>query len=340
MPRNSHVSIKTKELIIKRIQEGVSYSSISKQLEVPKSTIGDIWKRFRERGDINRKPGSGRPRKTTPKNDRVLKRLSQKDPRKSAVDLNQEMRTYHGVDVSVSTTKRRLCESQLFGRCPAKKPMVTLKNRKTRLAFARKYQHWTFKEWSKVLWSDETQFLMCEINKVPYVRRPVNERYKFRYQIPTIKHGGGSLMLWGCFSSSGVGPLVKVEGIMDQVQYRNILQTHMLPFGKSKMPRGWLFQHDNDPKHTARSVKSWLKAKKVRILDWPSQSPDLNPIENLWNDLKRRTSTIKVSNAVEKFQLLQAEWQKISVDRLTKLINSMPHRCNAVIKAMGYPTKY
>lgn len=338
--RKSHISNELKLLIVNQIQEGMSYSDISKLLCIPKSTIGDVWKRFNERGNIDRKPGSGRPRKTSYRQDRILRRLSMQNPRKTAVVLNQEMRTHFGVSVSVSTTKRRLWMFRLFGRRPAKKPMITLKNRNARLAFARKYRNWTPDQWSKVLWSDESMFQLFGSHGIQYVRRPVNERYKSRYQIPTVKHGGGRVLVWGCFSSSGVGPLVRVKGIMDQTQYKDILEKQMLPFARNNMPRGWLFQHDNDPKHTAKSVKKWLKTKRIRILDWPAQSPDLNPIENIWNTLKIACSRTKVSNEEQKFQLLQSEWNNITVDTLSNMVRSMPRRCEAVIKAFGYPTKY
>lgn len=122
--------------------------------------------------------------------------------------------------------------------------------------------------------------------------------------------------------------------------YADILTKHMLPFARSEMPAGWIFQQDNDPKHKSRKIQEWFKVQKVKVLPWPSQSPDLNPIEHLWDELERRTRPYPARNVDEKFQILQLEWQKIDQTTIDRLLYSMPNRCREVNLSRGFATRY
>ena len=127
-------------------------------------------------------------------------------------------------------------------------------------------------------------------------------------------------MDWGCFAARGTGSLHKVVGIMEQVQYREILQEQMLSSAEVLFPEGgWMFQQDNDPKHTAKLTKKRFDDTGLFILDWPSQSPDLNPIENLWSILDAKLKDRTPQSEDELFQVLNEGWKVLSEDLLERL---------------------
>ena len=94
-------------------------------------------------------------------------------------------------------------------------------------------------------------------------------------------------MLWGCFAAGGTVALHKIDGIMRKGNYVDMLKQHLkTSVRKLKLGRKWVFQMDTDPKHTSKVVAKWLKDNIVKVLEWPSQSPDINPIDNLWAEMK------------------------------------------------------
>ena len=97
---------------------------------------------------------------------------------------------------------------------------------------------------------------------------------------------------------------------------------------------------DNDPKHTARTVKKWFVDHKIDVMKWPAQSPDLNPIENLWNIVKKFINTVQTKNKDDLWTQIQQAWYAIPVTTCRDLVESMPRRVQAVIASNGYTTKY
>ncbi|CAD6193777.1 unnamed protein product [Caenorhabditis auriculariae] len=223
---------------------------------------------------------------------------------------------------SVSTVKRRHNAAGIMGRRPVKKPLISEKNRAARVKWAKEHLNWTRQDWNQILWSDESKFLLFGSDGIQWVRRPI-----------------GFCMVWGAFSGSGIGPLHRVNGIMDKHVYKDILQNQMLPHLRA-MGRGSVYQQDNDPKHTSLFVKDWFKSRRVNVMGWPSQSPDLNPIEHLWEKLERRCANKRAKNCNEKFAQQLSEWNQIPMSTIDTLLNSMQRRCQAVIDARGFATKY
>ena len=329
-----------RDKVIELFKSGVRNVDISERLKMYKGTVSKIIRKYQEYGSTATRPRRGRPKKTNRVLDRYIKRLSHDNPRMPATHIFKQIVEEGAENLSVRTVQRRLVDAGLFGRRPVKKPLISKKNRTARLEFAKAHVNWTEQQWNTILWSDESKFNLFGSDGTCYVRRPVRKRLDKKYQWPTVKHGGGNIMVWGCFSSSGTGPIVKIEGKMDKKVYKNILSEHMLPFAEEEMPLRWTFQQDNDPKHSSKFIKDWLKLKNVNVLTWPSQSPDLNPIEHLWEHVKRQLATTRFKNKNDLFDSIKNIWQNIPSDVCKKLVHSMNNRCEAVLDAKGYGTKY
>ncbi len=150
-----------------------------------------------------------------------------------------------------------------------------------------------------------------------------------------------SVMIWGAMSSAGVGPLCFLKTNVTAPVYQEMLEHFMLLSADQLFKDAdFIFQQDLAPGHTAKNTKSWLNDHGVGVLDWPGNSPDLNPIENLWGIVKRKMRNKKPKNADELKATVKETWASIPPQQCHKLITSMPRRIEAVIKAKGAPTKY
>ncbi|KAK6741449.1 hypothetical protein RB195_009357 [Necator americanus] len=157
-----------------------------------------------------------------------------------------------------------------------KKSLISKKNRAAPITshacvkWAKEHISWTRQQWNKVLFSDESKFNVMGSDGTKYVRRPARKRFHPMYQLPTVNHGGGNILLWGCFSSHGVAPPRQFHGNLDRFGFEEILETTMRPFALQIIGRGFIFQQNNDPKRISSHIRDWFNRRRVKVLDWPS----------------------------------------------------------------------
>ena len=337
MAKTREHTIQVRQMCVDLHKSGNGYKKIATRLNLPVSTVRGIIKKFKTTGTVTNKAGRG-PKFILPQRTvRRMVREVKKSPKLTVTELHQRVASW-GHKVSKTTIRRSLHANKLFGRHARKKPILTNTHKRKHLEFAKR--HWDF-NWDRVLLSDETKIELFGNKHSKWVWRKTKDEYAKKHLMPNVKYRGGSVMLWACFSSKGPGNLVRVHGIMTALNYQDILNKNLMASArKLKMGRHWVFQQDNDPKHVAKSTQKWFSSHKLKVLPWPSQSPDLNPIENLWGELKRRVHKRGPRTLDDLERLCKEEWSKIPLSVFSNLVKCYRRRLRAVLLAKGGCTKY
>ena len=195
-----------------------------------------------------------------------------------------------------------------------------------------------------MIWSDETKINRLGSDGRKWAWKKPGEGLSERLVESTVKFGGGSVMVWGCMLWEGVGFACKIDGRMDGDLYIQILEDDLQRSMEyyDKESGDIIFQQDNDPKHKCKKAQEWFENHDLRVLSWPAQSPDLNPIEHLWEHPKRKLAEYPTapSGMEELWKRVEETWEKIEPSVCQGLIESMPRHVQAVLKAKGGHTKY
>ncbi|KAG2456995.1 TCB1 transposase, partial [Polypterus senegalus] len=336
--KSKELSVDLRDRIVSRHKSGEGNRKISAALKFPMSTVATIickWKKFETTRTL---PRASRPSKLS-EGRRTLVREVTKNPMVTVSKL-QRSSVEIGEPSIRTTISAAIHQSGLFGRVARRKPLLSKRHMAARLEFAKRHLKDSQTMRNKILWSDETKIELFGVNARLHVWRKPGTTHHQGNTIPTVKHGG-NIMLWRCFSAAGIGRLVRIKGKMTTAMYRDILDENLLQSALDlRLGQRFIFQQDNDLKHTAKISNEWLQDNSLNVLEWPRQSPDLNPIEHLWRDLKMAVHRRFPSNLMELERCCKEEWAKLAKDRCAKLVASYSKRLESVITAKGASTEY
>jgi len=344
-PLNMVTCTPTKKARIMQLRkQGWKFKDIGNEIGLESSVVSRNYNKLIKKGPhpdlYHHEPIPGRPKIITPHAERRAVRLITSGECRDATDVQRVLFPR----LHPTTVRQMFIRKGMPGRIRRKKPWLSRKHVSKRNMWAISHHRRREFFWRKVWYSDEKKFNLFGSDGKQYCRRRPGEEFLERNVRKVVKHGGGSLMVWGCISWNGPGRLHRVEGNMDAHQYTLILSKSFLGSLDDKKVRSKniIFQQDNDPEHTSKLAQKWFAENKIKVLTWPPNSPDQNIMEHVWDyvDHKIRARPQLPRNIEELWTALQEEWGKIDRYYIRKLYRSIPNRVDALVHSKGLWTRY
>ncbi len=316
---------KRNKAILKMKQDGYNKTQIGLEFGLSPRQVGRVLEAYRENGRFSRKKGSGRKTVITRSLSRRILNALKKNPYQSCATLKANLKT----SVSVKTISNYLHSIGWTYKKATKIPKLDQNHKDNRVTFALEHRSY---DWTRVIFSDECSFYL---NQVCYGWAPKGQRIPQESLVYNQK-----VQVFGAISYEGKICLETFEGTMKAKDYVDILSHRLLPAAQEYFEDQWEFQQDNATSHTAFYTKSFFKKERIKTLNWPARSPDLNPIENLWSVLKRRVYARNPKGTMELEEYINEEWEKIPDRTVRSLVESMDDRIEMLIESEGEAIDY
>ena len=341
MPANTPEEVK-RRIVNLKMRMNMKYIDIHRKLasegiRVSTRTISNVCHKFMMKNTIAREGyGGGRCKMTDEIRDYINKNYKQNDEL-TARDFVSMIQQEFGVTITTDTVRRARRRLGWIKTGPRYAQLVRIVNRKKRIAFAG-HVLWARDDFANVIFSDECTIQMEAHAKLCFRRKNSKDPPKLK---PRAKHPC-RVHVWAGISKRGQTSIVIFSGIMLSEFYLTILKKGLMPFIKAVYPDGHRFQQDNDPKHTSNAAKAFIEEHNINWWQTPPESPDMNPIENVWHELKHHLRKIvKPRNKSSLIAGITDFWENImNKKKCIRYINHIHTVLPQVLAMQGQATGY
>ncbi|GFT50207.1 transposable element Tc1 transposase [Trichonephila clavipes] len=267
-----HLDAFTRGRIIGKLEEGRSVTSVAAEFEIAHSIVSRLWRQFQTTGTAIRGFSSGRPRGITPADDRYIVLQAKRNRRQ---------------------TKTRLHGGGLFACRPVRCVPLTPAHRRRRSLWCREHRNWRDNEWGRVLFTDESRFSLRSNSHRILIWRERGSRNHPSNIIESDRYGGRGVLNWGCIMLGSRTDLhIFDAGSVNGTRYCNEILLPYVRLFRGAMVLQFLFMDDNAPCHRTVAAEQLLEREDIERIDWAARSPDLNPIEHVWDFLGRSLAAL------------------------------------------------
>ncbi|GFV16657.1 transposable element Tcb2 transposase [Trichonephila clavipes] len=305
MSHRSHLTDSEAWRIVGRLEGGQTQAEVAQAIGVSQSVISRIWKRFLETESAGRRPGQDRRRATTPNEDRYLVLTARRHRNMNATFLQQHLRSVTGTTVSTQTVQNRLHGVGLYARRPL------------------------------------SHFSVHPGNRRIFIWRDRGSRNNPAFVHESVRFGGGGVLVYGGISIDGRTDLYIIrDGPLTTCRYRDEILRPIVVTYAAAIGEDFILMDDNCRPHRANLVEDFLFEEEIVRMEWPACSPDMNPIENVWDALGRRVAGRQPppKTLQELERALLEEWDRIPQLVINSLIDSIPQRCSTLLAVRGNHT--